>query len=86
MLARFLAGALPTLMQQLAIAAPRSEVERLLNELLHTMRFSGPLPSFKVRWASCGVLTPGRAQGCAAVCLPFEPGVVAGSGCAAVGH
>ncbi|GAB4814814.1 hypothetical protein N2152v2_001860 [Parachlorella kessleri] len=46
-LTRFLATALPAVVQQLGIAVPRGEVERQLSELLHTMRFSGPLPPFK---------------------------------------
>ena len=47
-LARFLAIALPPVAVALALAPPRGEVERALDELLRTMRVLGPLPAFKV--------------------------------------
>ncbi|PSC70503.1 hypothetical protein C2E20_5962 [Micractinium conductrix] len=46
-LGRFLAMALPPVLEALQCVAPRSEVERVVHELLRSMRVVGPLPAFK---------------------------------------
>lgn len=52
-----LAQALPPVLTSLQAAAPRSDVERCLDELVRSLRLAGPLPPFKVaQWQVVAVL------------------------------
>ena len=56
-LSRALAQALGPVLSSLAASAPRSGVERSLDELLRTLRLAGPLPGFSAaQWQVVAVL------------------------------
>lgn len=86
-LSRFLAAVLPVVAAQLRLGMERGELERCLNDLLHTMRFVGPLPGFKVRaWErgcagicfgarSVGAVVCSPVPGASAACLPWAVGL-----------